>query len=93
MTSGEYDGKGFTIKTFNAFPLLDGHVWQINKSCLYMDATLPDVIIMMLRRYKLQLDDVLHCPRHSSYAEQGPITLRIKEMTERGIPVFQHPEQ
>ena len=60
LPSGEYDGKGFTIKTFNAISPVGLDKYPRGKYIVSGDDTaLPDPPMgIMLRSHKLQLDDV-----------------------------------
>ena len=93
LPSGEYDGKGFTIKTFNAISPVGLDKYPRGKYIVSGDDTaLPDPPMgIMLRSHKLQLDDVPPTVRAIVRCGAGTNNIPVKEMTERGIPVFNTP--
>ena len=91
--SGDYDGKGFTIKTFNAISPVGLDKYPKGKYIVSGDdAALPDPPMgIMLRSHKVQLDDVPPTVRAIVRCGAGTNNIPVKEMTERGIPVFNTP--
>mmetsp|Transcript_2240 Transcript_2240/g.8594 ORF Transcript_2240/g.8594 Transcript_2240/m.8594 type:complete len:512 (-) Transcript_2240:1920-3455(-) len=91
--SGEYDGKGFAIKTFNAISPVGLNKFPKGKYVVSGDEkTLPDPPMgIMLRSHKVQLDDVPPTVRAIVRCGAGTNNIPVKEMTERGIPVFNTP--
>ena len=56
------------------------------------ESALPDPPMgIMLRSHKVQLDDAPHRSRLVACAAAGTNNIPVKEMTERGIPVFNTP--
>merc|ERR1719331_1086335 len=90
---GDYDGKGFTIKTFNAISPVGLDKYPNGKYIVSGDdSTLPDPPMgIMLRSHKVQLDDVPPTVRAIVRCGAGTNNIPVKEMTERGIPVFNTP--
>lgn len=88
-----YDGKGFTIKTFNAISPVGLDKYPKGKYVVSGDESeLPDPPMgIMLRSHKLQLDDVPPTVRGIVRCGAGTNNIPVKEMTERGIPVFNTP--
>ena len=92
-SSEGYDGKGFTIKTFNAISPVGLNKYPKGQYIVSGDdAALPDPPMgVMLRSHKLQLDDVPPTVRGIVRCGAGTNNIPVKEMTERGIPVFNTP--
>jgi D-3-phosphoglycerate dehydrogenase len=88
-----YDGKGFTIKTFNAISAVGLDKFPKGKYVVAGDVgDLPEAPMgIMLRSHKLQLDDVPPTVRGIVRCGAGTNNIPVKEMTERGIPVFNTP--
>uniref|UniRef100_A0A6U3GC24 phosphoglycerate dehydrogenase n=1 Tax=Mantoniella antarctica TaxID=81844 RepID=A0A6U3GC24_9CHLO len=90
---GEYDGKGFTIKTYNAISPVGLNKYPKGKYRVSGDdAALPaPAMAVMLRSQKLQVEDIPATVRGIVRCGAGTNNIPVKEMTERGIPVFNTP--
>ena len=88
-----YDGKGFTIKTFNAISPVGLNKFPTGKYVVSGETgALPEAPMgIMLRSHKLQLEDVPPTVRGIVRCGAGTNNIPVKEMTERGIPVFNTP--
>ena len=93
-SSEGYDGKGFTIKTFNAISPVGLNKYPKGQYIVSGDdAALPDPPMgVMLRSHKLQLDDVPHRPRHRSLRRRYQQHPRQGDDRAR-YPRVQHPRR
>jgi D-3-phosphoglycerate dehydrogenase len=88
-----YTGNGFTIKTFNAISPVGLNKYPKGKYVISGDENdLPESPMgIMLRSHKMQLEDVPPTVRGIVRCGAGTNNIPVKEMTERGIPVFNTP--
>jgi D-3-phosphoglycerate dehydrogenase len=91
--SGDYEGAGFTIKTYNAISPVGLNKYPKGKYVVSGDDdALPQPAMgIMLRSQKLKVEDVVPTCRAIVRCGAGTNNIPVAEMTERGIPVFNTP--
>ena len=91
--AGSYTGASFNVKTFNAIsPVGLGKFPPGKYAVSGDDGALPgDPMAIMLRSHKLQVSEVGPTVRGIVRCGAGTNNIPTKEMSERGIPVFNTP--
>ena len=90
---GGYTGASFNVKTFNAISPVGLSKFPAGKYAVNGDTDkLPgDPMAIMLRSHKLQVNEVAPTVRGIVRCGAGTNNIPTKEMSERGIPVFNTP--